>query len=140
MSRNGFQERSVRQHHERKRIARRQGTTHPGSDGPEFNVPTCPSAFAKGCEEARCFHSAVAGNYLRHTTVGDPELDPVTRELVALHSLEMHRFVRAGLERDDEAMLRRTPQALRDFFDSVRAPESVDFGRSSRGSVPSTAT
>ncbi len=88
---------------------------------------TCPSAYAEGYEEARRFDSAVADNYIRHTTIGDPELDPVMDELVSLPPPEMHRFVQAGVEQDDEDTLRRAPQALRDFFDNVQVPDWVDF-------------
>ncbi len=68
---------------------------------------TCPSAYAEGYEEARRFDGALADSYIRHTTVGDPELDPVTDELVSLPPPEMHRFVRAGVEQDDEDTPRR---------------------------------
>ena len=88
---------------------------------------TCPSAYIEGYEEARRFDSAVADNYIRHTTIGDPELDPVMAELASLRPSEMHRFVRAGVERDEEDALRRAPQALRDFFDNVQVPDWVDF-------------
>ena len=88
---------------------------------------TCPSAYTEGYEEARHFDGAVADNYIRHTTVGDPELDPVMDELTSLRPSEMHRFVRAGVEQDDEDTLRRAPQALRDFFDNAQVPDWVDF-------------
>ena len=120
--------RLLRQHHESKRISGRQWAAHPGSDGPECSLPTCPSAHANGYEEARRLDGAVADNYVRHTTIGDPELDPVMEELALLPPSEMHRFVRAGVERDDEATLRRAPRALRDFFDNARVPDWVDFG------------
>ena len=88
---------------------------------------TCPSAYAEGYEEARRFDSALADSYIRHTTVGDPELDPVMDELASLPPPEMHRFVQAGVEQDDQDVLRRAPQALRDFFDNVQVPDWVDF-------------
>ena len=88
---------------------------------------TCPTAYAEGYREARRFDCAEADNYIRHTTIGDPELDPVMDELAALQPSEMHSFVRAGVEQHDEDTLRRAPQALRDFFDSVEEPDWVDF-------------
>ena len=88
---------------------------------------TCPSAYTEGYEEARRFDSAVADNFIRHTTIGDPELDPVMDELASLPPPEMHRLVRAGVEQDDEDTLRRAPQALRDFFANVQVPDWVDF-------------
>ena len=48
-------------------------------------------------------------------------------ELASLRPSDMHRFVRAGIEQDDEDTLRRAPQALRDFFYSVQVPDQVNF-------------
>lgn len=88
---------------------------------------TPPSAYVEGYAKARAVAPETADNYIRHTTVGDPELDPVMDELTSLPPSEMHRFVRAGVEQDDEDTLRRAPQALRDFFDNAQAPDWVDF-------------
>lgn len=48
-------------------------------------------------------------------------------ELASLRPSDMHHFVRAGVEQDDEDALRQAPQALRDFFDNVPVPDWVDF-------------
>ena len=48
-------------------------------------------------------------------------------ELAELPPADMHRFIRAGVEQDDEATLRRAPKALRDFFDNMEVPDWVDF-------------
>ena len=88
---------------------------------------TPPSAYADGYARARAVDREAADNYIRHTMIGDPELDPVMAELAELPLADMHRFIRAGVERDDEASLRCAPQVLRDFFDNMQAPEWVDF-------------
>lgn len=86
-----------------------------------------PSTYAEGYEAARRYDPVLADSYIRHTTVGDPELDPVMDELARLPPAQMHRLVRAGVEQNDEDALRRAPQALREFFDNVRVPDWVDF-------------
>lgn len=86
-----------------------------------------PSAYAEGWAKARAVDQEVADNYIRHTMIGDPELDPVMEELAELPPAEMHRFIRAGVEQDDEETLKRAPQVLRDFFDSREVPDWVDF-------------
>ncbi len=83
---------------------------------------TIPSAYLKGYEKARLFDQALADNYVKHTTIGDPELDPIMEELSAeLDPGDLHRFVGAGIEQNDEA-LREAPAALRDFFKNLQEP------------------
>ncbi len=66
-------------------------------------------------------------NYIRHTTLGDPELDPVLDELDAtLPPEDMHRYIRAGVEKNEE-LLRKAPQVLQDFFKNLEVPSWVDF-------------
>lgn len=86
-----------------------------------------PSAYGDGYGCARAVDQEAADNYIRHTTIGDRELDPVMEELADLPPTEMHRFTRAGVEQDDEATLRRAPQVLRDFFDTMEVPDWVEF-------------
>ena len=86
-----------------------------------------PSAYLDGYARAREVDREAADNYIRHTTIGDPELDPVMDELAELPPADMHRFIRAGVEQDDETTLKRAPQVLRDFFDDVEVPDWVDF-------------
>ena len=86
-----------------------------------------PSAYAAGYVKARAIDPAAADTYVRHTTVGDPDLDPVTEGLAELAPADMHRFIRAGVEQDDEETLRRAPKALWDFFDNMEVPDWVDF-------------
>ena len=87
-----------------------------------------PSAYLDGYAAARAVDREAADNYIRHTTIGDPELDPVMDELAELPPADMHRFIRAGIEQDDEATLKRAPRVLRDFLDDVEVPDWVDFG------------
>ena len=87
------------------------------------NVPgTGPSAYLEGYEKARFYDQAAANNYLKHTTIGDPELDPIMEELsAALSPSDLHRFIGAGIEQNEE-VLRLAPRALRDFFNSLKEP------------------
>ena len=81
-----------------------------------------PSAYLEGYEKARLYDQALADNYVKHTTIGDPELDPIMEELSAgLSPGELHRFVGAGIEQNEEA-LREAPAALRDFFKNLQEP------------------
>lgn len=87
----------------------------------------CPSAYVNSYEQAKSFDSELAENYIRHTTVGDPELDPVMNELSTLPANELHRYIRAGIEQDDEETYRQSPQVLKDFFENFEVPEWVDY-------------
>ena len=80
-----------------------------------------PSAYAKGYEQARLHDAEAADHYVRHTTMGDAELDPIMEELSSLPPAELHRFIRAGIEQEDETLV-RAPQALRDFFGTLEEP------------------
>ena len=52
-----------------------------------------PSAYRAGYEKARGFDAALADNYARHITMGDPELDPVMEELSSMSPPQLHRFI-----------------------------------------------
>ena len=81
-----------------------------------------PSAYLGGYEKARRHDQAAADNYLRHTTIGDPELDPIMEELSAeLSPADLHRFIGAGIEQQKE-VLSRAPRSLRDFFQNLEEP------------------
>ena len=87
-----------------------------------------PSSYVDGHAKACAVDPEAADNYVRHTTIGDPELDPVMEELSDLSSADLHQFVRACIEQEDEAILRRVPQAMRDFFNKVeQVPDWVDL-------------
>lgn len=87
-----------------------------------------PSAYIEGYAKARLYDQVGADNYIRHTTIGDPELDPVMEELSSLPQASLHRFVKAGIEQEAD-VLRAAPKVLRDFFDKVDpyVPPWVDF-------------
>lgn len=87
-----------------------------------------PSAYAEGYAKARHLDPEAANNYIRHTAVGDPELDPVMDELSGLPPPALHMYIKAGIEQQAD-VLRSAPQALRDFFDKVDhdVPSWVDF-------------
>lgn len=86
-----------------------------------MNSPV-PSAYVAQYASARKRNEAGADNYIRHTTVGDPELDPIVEELTASIAPEdFHRFVRAGIENEGDNLL-KAPQALRDFFGKINIP------------------
>ena len=85
-------------------------------------TPKKPTAYIEGYGKARLYDQALADNYIRHTTIGDPELDPIMEELSAeLSPGDLHRFIGAGIEQNEEA-LRRAPSALRDFFRNFQEP------------------
>lgn len=77
-----------------------------------------PSAYVAGYAKARAVDQEAADNYIRHTTIGDPELDPVMEELSSMNPGKLHGFIRSGIEQD-EGGLRAAPQRLRDFFRHV---------------------
>ena len=81
-----------------------------------------PYAYLEGYEKARLYDQAAAGNYLKHTTIGDPELDPIMEELsAALSPSDLHRFIGAGIEQHEEVLC-LAPRALRDFFRNLQEP------------------
>ena len=84
-----------------------------------------PSAYTESYQRVRPSDPEGVDRYIRHTTIGDPELDPVLEELSDLPPSELHRFVRAGIEAEDET-LRAAPRALRDFFENLEEPSWLD--------------
>lgn len=80
-----------------------------------------PTDYIEGYEEARAVDPDMAGNYITHTHVGDPEADALVEALASLEQDESSRVIQAGIERDEEA-LREAPQVVRDFFESIETP------------------
>lgn len=102
------------------------------SGGSGVVVP--PSAYTDGYVEARRRDVRTAENYIRHTTIGDAELDPLMEELSSMPPADLHRYIGAGIERKEDEF-RNAPKALRDFFDSVEEPpEWVNFEEFKEGS------
>ena len=88
-----------------------------------------PAAYLPGYEKARIYDQAAADNYLKHTTIGDPELDPIMEELSAeLSPEDLHRFIAAGIEQHHD-VLRIAPQSLRDFFRNLQEPPWLHYER-----------
>lgn len=85
-----------------------------------------PGAYAAGYAKACAVDFELAENYVRHTRIGDPDLDPVMADVAELDGRLLNRFIRAGIEEDAE--LKRAPQSLRHFFDDkIGRPSWVDF-------------
>ena len=84
-------------------------------------MDSIPSAYTEGYSKALRYDRVAADNYIRHTTIGDPELDPVMQELSSLPPADLHRFIRAGIEQQEEA-LSKAPRILRDFFETLDEP------------------
>ena len=85
-----------------------------------------PSAYRLGYAEARKHNESLAENYIKHTTIGDPELDPVLAELSSIPHSQLHRFIEGGIEQD-ESKLKSAPKEFREFFYSLESPpEWVD--------------
>lgn len=85
-----------------------------------------PSAYVDSYAEARLYDREGAANYIKHTVIGDPELDPVMEEIASLPPQDLHRFIEAGIERREE-VLREAPQPLREFFDNYEDPPWLDY-------------
>ena len=85
-----------------------------------------PSAYVEGYKKARLWDQLRADNYIRHTTIGDPVLDPLMEELSSLPPEDLHRFIEAGIEQEEEG-LRRAPQAMKDFFNNLEDPPWFDY-------------
>ena len=85
-----------------------------------------PTAYAATYASRRSEDPEAVDNYIRHTEIGDAVLDPIMEELSAsLSPADLHRFVAAGIEEDEEAM-RVAPQMLRDFFKDLGEPPWLD--------------
>ena len=85
-----------------------------------------PSAYVEGYEKkARPHDQQLADLYIRHTTIGDPVLDPIMEELSPLPAETLNRFVETGIEQQDH-ILCDAPRCLRDFFDNLEEPAWVD--------------
>ena len=90
-------------------------------------VVVAPSAYIDGYAKARRKDAKTAETYIRHTTIGDVQLDPLMEELSSLSEADMSKYIGAGIEQQSDT-LSKAPKALRDFFDSVETPPKwVDF-------------
>ena len=74
-----------------------------------------PTDYRINAERALAARPVGASNYLRHTLIGDPELDAIMAGMSSLPSDDLGRFIRAGMEEDFDT-LRSAPEAFREFF------------------------
>ncbi|MCY4613334.1 MAG: hypothetical protein OXB94_06920, partial [Nitrospira sp.] len=63
-----------------------------------------PSEYVDGYACAVDVDRETADNYIRHTTIGDPDLDPVLEELADLPQEDLHRFIAAGIDQRPETL------------------------------------
>ena len=86
-----------------------------------------PSDYRRGLERARKVAPELADNYIAHTVIGDPEADALMAELAPLGQAKLGRFIRIGMDGQDERAMREAPAVLREFFRSCEAvPDWVD--------------
>ena len=86
-----------------------------------------PSAYVEGYEKKVLPRDkAAADNYIKHTMIGDPVMDEIMEELSSLPPRNLHRFVEAGIEQQDET-LAIAPKILRDFFNNFEEPPWLDY-------------
>ncbi|MYC38466.1 MAG: DUF2236 domain-containing protein [Chloroflexi bacterium] len=95
-----------------------------GQDG--HAILKMPSDYAAGYEKARQIEPEIAANYIAHTTIGDPEADPVVDLLFSMPARERNRLVQGCMDQD-EAIKRDAPEPVRNFFEKLDdAPEWFD--------------
>ena len=86
-----------------------------------------PSAYVEGYEnKARLHDQELADLYIRHTTIGDPVLDPIMEEISSIPVYDLHAFIESGIEGHDR-VLQEAPQPLRDFFWNFEEPAWLDY-------------
>ncbi len=90
------------------------------------NTNDFPSAYAKGYEKACAVNRTAAEKYMKHTRIGDPELDPILEELVSLPTKDWGKYVEAGIEQKSE-ILKTAPEPLRNFFRDIEEPEWLNL-------------
>lgn len=87
-----------------------------------------PTSYAGGYEKARSLKPELADNFIRHTMIGDEDLDPVMDELSGMPSGEMHQYIHAGLHQEED-WLKKAPESLQRYFREVdsKIPEWVEY-------------
>ena len=86
-----------------------------------MTIHSCPSAYTDGYTKARLHNQELTNRYIKHTTMGDPELDPLMKELSSLPIEKLHKYIGAGIEQDEVAF-REAPQDLHNFFNKLNTP------------------
>ena len=80
-----------------------------------------PAVYRDGYERARADSPDGAASYVTHTLIGDPAADAVVEALAPFDQMQVHRFIQAGMEREED-VLREAPQILGDFFERISVP------------------
>ena len=80
-----------------------------------------PAVYRDGYERVRADSPDGAANYVKHTRIGDPAADAVVEALAPFDQTQVHRFILAGMERQED-VLREAPQILGDFFERISVP------------------
>ena len=83
-----------------------------------------PSDYIAGYEKARLIEPEIADNYIAHTTIGDPDADPVVDLLFSLPARERNRLVQGCMDQDEQIM-RDAPELVRNFF--AKLDETPDW-------------
>lgn len=92
-----------------------------------------PSAFAEGYEKAAAMDPALAHLYANHLRIGDPDADAVIADLAELPADEARRFLRAGIELDEDA-LRQAPESMQELIrEAATLPAWYDREIAQRG-------
>ena len=82
-----------------------------------------PTIYQAGYEKARTDNAGLAANYVKHTLIADPAADAVVKALTHYDQMQVHRFIHAGMERQED-VLREAPSVLGDFFERISVPPS----------------
>lgn len=77
-----------------------------------------PSDYIAGYEKARQIDPEIADSYIAHTTIGDPEADPVVDLLFSMSAQERNRLVHGCMDQDEQIM-RDAPEEVRSFFEKL---------------------
>ena len=80
-----------------------------------------PSSYLPGYDEVRPSNTELADRYMEHTMLGDPVADALVQELDVLDQEQVHQYIRALMDGDEEAS-RQAPEALRQFFRDIEPP------------------
>ena len=92
-----------------------------------------PTDYNTNAEKALKYDYEEASKYLKHTIIGDPEVDQMLEECASLERAEMQRYIRAGMEQEED-VLAEAPSVIREFFHGLETPpEWFDAGATRPG-------
>ena len=87
-----------------------------------------PAAYTDGYARGRQRDPDRAGNYVAHTTIGDPLADALIAELEPLEAAERTRLIALGMHDHEGNALHGAPEAVREFFaHCVEPPPWLDL-------------